>query len=51
MQRQAAPVVPAIKTIGKVLIYFAAVAALAAAGFNFYVFFFVLKPMIETFQA
>jgi len=41
---------PSIKTIDKVLIYTATVAALAGVGLNFYVFFFVLKPLIETFQ-
>ncbi len=50
VQRPAAPVVPTIKTVDKVLIYCATVAALAGVGFNIYVFFFVLKPMIETFQ-
>jgi hypothetical protein len=46
----AAPPVPTIKGIDKALIYTAAVASLAAVGFNFYVFFFVLKPLIENFQ-
>jgi len=50
-QRAAAPVVPAIKTIDKVLIYVATVASLAAIGYNFYVFFFVLKPLVENFQS
>jgi len=50
MPRPAAPVVPTIKTLDKALIYTAAVAALIGAGLNVYVFFFVLKPMIENFQ-
>jgi hypothetical protein len=50
MQRPAAPVVPTIKTLDKALIYTATVAALIGVGLNVYVFFFVLKPMIESFQ-
>jgi hypothetical protein len=51
MQRPAAPPpVPTIKTVDKVLVYTATVAALAGVGLNVYVFFFVLKPMIENFQ-
>lgn len=51
MQRPpAAPVAPSIKTIDKILIYTATVAALAGVGLNFYVFFFVLKPLVENFQ-
>jgi hypothetical protein len=46
----AAAAAPAIKTIDKALIHAAWIAALIGAGFNFYVFFFVLKPLIETFQ-
>jgi hypothetical protein len=49
-QRQAAPAAPSIKMIDKALVYVATVAALAAAGMNFYVFYFVLKPLVETFQ-
>jgi len=48
--RPAAPVVPTIKTVDKALIYTATFAALVGVGFNVYVFFFVLKPMIENFQ-
>jgi hypothetical protein len=51
MQRPAvASAAPAIKTLDKVLIFTAAVASLVGVGFNFYIFFFVLKPLIETFQ-
>jgi hypothetical protein len=50
MQRPAAPPVPTIKTLDKVLIYTASCAALIGVGLNVYVFFFVLKPMIENFQ-
>jgi len=50
-QRAAAPVVPTVKTLDKVLIYSAAVAALVAVGYNLYVFFFVLKPIVENFQS
>jgi len=46
----AAPSVPTIKGVDKVLIYTATLAGLIGAGFNFYVFFFVLKPLIENFQ-
>jgi len=46
----AAPVVPTIKTLDKVLVYSAVVAALVAVGMNVYVFQFVLKPLIENFQ-
>ena len=42
---------PSIKTLDKVLIFSAAVASLVAVGFNFYVFYFVLKPLIENFQS
>jgi hypothetical protein len=49
-QRQAPSAAPSIKLVDKVLVYVATVAALAAAGFNFYVFFFVLKPLVENFQ-
>ncbi len=45
-----APVVASIKPVDKVLVYTATVAALIGVGLNFYVFFFVLKPLIETFQ-
>jgi hypothetical protein len=50
IQRPAAPVVPTIKTVDKVLIYFASAASLIGVGMNVYVFYFVLKPMIENFQ-
>ena len=50
MPRPAAPVVPTIKTLDKALIYSAAFAALIGAGLNVWVFWFVLKPMIENFQ-
>jgi hypothetical protein len=51
MQRPvAAPAAPSIKMFDKVLIYTATVAALAGVGLNVYVFYFVLKPMIENFQ-
>ncbi len=42
---------PSIKGIDKVLIYTAAVTALAAVGYNFYVWYFILKPAVEGFQA
>ena len=51
VQRPAAPVVPSIKTVDKVLIYTSLVTSLIAVGFNAYVLFVVLKPMIETFQS
>ena len=47
----AAPAVPTIKTFDKVLIYTATVAALVGVGFNVYVFYFVLKPLVENFQS
>jgi hypothetical protein len=51
MQRPSAPPpVPTIKLVDKVLISLAFVASLAGAGLNFYVFFMVLKPMIDEFQ-
>jgi len=50
MQRSVAPAAPAIKTVDKVLIFTAAVASLAAVGFNFYNYYFVLKPLIDNFQ-
>ena len=50
-QRAAAPVVPALKTLDKVLIFSAAVASLVAVGYNFYVYFIVLKPLVENFQS
>jgi hypothetical protein len=49
MPPRAAPV-PTIKTVDKVLIYTASVAALVGVGYNFYVFFMVLKPAIDQFQ-
>ena len=48
--RPAAPIVPTIKTVDKVLIYSASAAAIIGVGFNIYVFFFVLKPLIDNFQ-
>ena len=42
---------PAIKTLDKVLIYLATVSALVAVGYNFYVWFFILKPVVENFQS
>jgi hypothetical protein len=50
MQRPAAPPVPTIKTLDKVLIYTASFAAIVGVGFNIYVFYFVLKPMLDNFQ-
>jgi hypothetical protein len=50
MQRAAAPVVPAIKTIDKVLIYTAMVASLAAVGVVVWVFL-TLKNSVETFSS
>jgi len=50
MQRPAASQSPSIKTIDKVLVYTAAVAAIIGVGLNAYVFFGVLKPLIENFQ-
>jgi hypothetical protein len=51
MQRPAAAAgAPSIKTLDKVLIFTAAVAGLVAVGFNAYIFFFVLKPLVENFQ-
>ena len=50
MQRPAAPVVPTIKTVDKVLIYTATVAVLGGVGFLCYVSFLVMKPLIENFQ-
>ena len=49
--RTAAPVIPSIKTVDKVLIHLAAVAALVAVGYNFYVWYFVLKPLVENFSS
>ena len=51
VQRAAAPVVPSIKTLDKVLIFSAAVASLVAVGFAFYSYWFVLKPLIENFTS
>jgi hypothetical protein len=50
MQRAAAPVVPAIKTMDKVLIYTSMVASLAAVGIVVWVFL-TLKNSVETFQS
>jgi hypothetical protein len=50
-QRTAAPVVPSIKPLDKILIFSATVASLVAVGYNFYVFFFVLKPLVENFSS
>ena len=46
----AAPPVPTIKGIDKILIYSAAVAVLGGVGFYCYVSFLVLKPLIDNFQ-
>lgn len=51
MTRPVAPIVPALKTIDKVLIYSAVVASLVAVGFSAYVMYFVLKPVLENFQS
>jgi len=51
VQRAAAPVVPSIKPLDKILIFSAAVASLVAVGFAFYSYWFVLKPLIENFQS
>jgi hypothetical protein len=51
MRPAAAPVVPTIKTVDKVLIYTALVATLVGVGFNVYVTYFVLKPLIDNFQS
>ncbi len=50
MQRAAGPVVPAIKTLDKVLIFSAAVASLAAVGVVVWVFL-TLKNNVETFTS
>ena len=50
MQRAAAPVVPAIKTVDKVLIYTATVASFAAIGMVVWVFL-TLKNSVETFSS
>ncbi|HEY5042067.1 MAG TPA: hypothetical protein VIK53_08695 [Verrucomicrobiae bacterium] len=50
VQRAAAPVVPTIKTLDKVLIYASAVASLAAVGIVVWVFF-TLKSTVETFTS
>jgi hypothetical protein len=50
MQRAAAPIVPSIKTIDKVLIFSAAVASLAAIGVVVWVFM-TLKNNVETFTS
>ena len=51
MQRPAAaPVVPTIKTVDKVLIYTATVAVLGGVGFFGYVSYFYLKPILDQFQ-
>ena len=47
----AAPLVPSIKTLDKVLIFSAAFAGLVALGLAFYSYWFVLKPLIENFQS
>ena len=50
-QRPAAPPpVAAIKTLDKILIWLAFISALAGVGFNIFVFYFYLKPMVENFQ-
>ncbi len=50
MQRAAAPIVPSIKTLDKVLIFSAAVASLAAVGVVVWVFM-MLKDKVETFTS
>ena len=51
-QRPMAPATaPAIKQVDKILIFAAAFASLVAVGYNFYVFYFVLKPLVENFQS
>ena len=50
LQRAAAPVVPAIKTIDKVLIFTATVTSLAAVGIVVWVFL-TLKNSVETFSS
>jgi hypothetical protein len=53
MQQQrppAQPAVAAMKTIDKILIWLAFFSGLAGAGFNVFVFYFYLKPMIDNFQ-
>ncbi len=49
-QRAAAPIVPSIKTLDKVLIFSAAVASLAAVGGVVWVFL-TLKNLVENFQS
>jgi hypothetical protein len=51
MSRPAAPVVPSIKPLDKILIFSAAVAGLVGFGYNFYVWYFVLKPLVDNFQS
>ena len=50
MQRAAAPVVPSIKTLDKVLIFSAAIASLVAVGVVVWVFM-ALKDKVETFTS
>ena len=50
MQRAAAPIVPSIKTLDKVLIFSAAVASIAAVGIVVWVFL-TLKNNVETFTS
>ena len=53
MQQQrppAQPAVAAIKTVDKILIWLAFFSGLAGVGFNVFVFYFYLKPMIDNFQ-
>ncbi len=50
MQRVAAPVVPSIKTLDKVLIFSAAIASLAAVGVIVWVFL-ALKDNVATFTS
>jgi hypothetical protein len=48
--RTAAPVIPSIKTVDKILIFAAAVASLAAVGGAVWVFL-TLKNLVENFQS
>jgi len=54
MQQQPRPAAPppvaAIKLVDKILVWLALFSALAGAGFNVFVFYFYLKPMIDNFQ-
>jgi len=50
IQRATAPIVPSIKTIDKVLIFSACVAGLVGVGYNCYVYFAVLNPLVANFS-